>query len=74
MIEQGQAFGMMTFDQCIAELYKEGFITDETAMSYASRKAVVGRAIDAIKSERGEKTTTIEDLSMDREYGKKISQ
>jgi twitching motility protein PilT len=64
----------MTFDQCIAELYKEGFITDETAMSYASRKAVVGRAIDAIKSERGEKTTTIEDLSMDREYGKKISQ
>ena len=71
MIEQGQAFGMMTFDQCIAELYKEDLITDETAMSYSSRKAVVGRAIDGIKSQRGEKTTTIEDLSMDKEYGKK---
>ena len=71
MIEQGQAFGMMTFDQCIAELYREGFITEETAMSYASHKAVVGRAIDSIKAERGEKTTSIEDLGMDREYGKK---
>jgi twitching motility protein PilT len=70
MIEQGRTFGMMTFDQCIAELYKEGFITDETAMSYASRKAVVGRSIDAIKAERGEKTTTIEDLSLDKEYAK----
>jgi len=74
MIEQGQAFGMMTFDQCIAELYREGLITQETAMSYASHKAVVGRAIDSIKAERGEKTTTIEDLSMDKEYAKKIGQ
>ena len=73
IIEQGKPFGMMTFDQCIADLYKEGFITQETAMSYASHKAVVGRAIDAIKSERGEKTTTIQDLSMDKEYGKKYS-
>jgi twitching motility protein PilT len=72
MIEQGRTFGMMTFDQCIADLYKEGFITDETAMSYASRKAVVGRAIDAIKATRGEKTTSIEDLSMDKEYAKKL--
>jgi len=72
MIEQGRTFGMMTFDQCIADLYKEGFITDETAMSYSSRKAVVGRAIDAIKAERGEKTTSIEDLSMDKEYAKKL--
>ena len=40
-------------------------------MSYASRKAIVGRAIDSIKSERGEKTTTIEELSLDDKYGKK---
>jgi twitching motility protein PilT len=72
MCEQSQAFGMMTFDQCIAGLYEEGFITDETAMSYASRKAVVGRAIDGIKAGRGEKTTSIEDLGMDKEYGKKV--
>jgi len=70
MIEQGQPFGMMTFDQCIADLYRVGLITEETAVSYASRKAIVGRSIDAVKSERGEKTTTIEGLRMDGEYGK----
>lgn len=70
MIEQGQPFGMMTFDQCIAELYREGIVTEETAISYASRKAIVGRSIDAVKSQRGEKTTSIEGLKMDGEYGK----
>jgi twitching motility protein PilT len=71
MIEQGQPFGMMTFDQCIADLYREGLITEDTAISYASRKAIIGRSIDAVKSERGEKTTTIDGLRMDGEYEKK---
>ncbi len=71
IIEQSQPFGMMTFDQCIAETFKSGLITEDVAMSYASRKAVVGRAIDAIKQARGEKTTDIEGLSLDDDYGKK---
>jgi twitching motility protein PilT len=71
MIEQSVPFGMMTFDQSISDLFKEGLITEETAMSYASRKAIVGRAIDSIKSERGEKTTGIEGLKIDEQYGKK---
>ena len=70
IIEGGQAFGMMTFDQCIGELFKQGLVSEETAMSYASRKAIVGRALDSIKAARGEKTTDIEELSMDEEYGK----
>jgi len=70
MIEQGQPFGMMTFDQCITELYRDGIVTEDTAISYASRKAIVGRSIDAVKSERGEKTTSIDGLKMDGEYGK----
>lgn len=70
IIEGSRAFGMMTFDQSIAELYKEGLITEETAMSYASRKSKMGRAIDSIKAARGEKTTTIEGLSVDTDYGK----
>ena len=70
IIEGGQPFGMMTFDQCIADLYKKGFISEEIALSYASRKAVVGRAIDSIKSARGEKTTSIEDLKIDSDYGR----
>ena len=71
IIEGSQAFGMMTFDQCIVDLYKKGLIEEETAMGYASRKPIVGRAVDSIKSERGEKTTTIEDLAIDDGYGKK---
>jgi len=60
---------MMTFDQCITDHYKNGLIEEETAMGYASRKAIVGRSIDTIKSERGEKTTSIEGLAIDEEYG-----
>lgn len=71
IVEQSQPFGMMTFDQCIAELFKEGLISEDVAMSYASRKAIVGRAIDAIKQTRGEKTTDIEGLSLDQDYGRK---
>ena len=70
IIEGSQPFGMMTFDQCIADLYEKGLISQDTAMSYASRKAVVGRALDSIKQARGEATTSIEDLKMDEEYGK----
>jgi twitching motility protein PilT len=71
IIQGGNTYGMITFDQSIVGLYKEGLITEETAMSYASKKAIVSRAVDAIKSARGEKTTTIENLSVDTGYGKK---
>ena len=71
IIEASQAFGMMTFEQSIVELFRKGLITEETAMSYASRKSAVGRGIDAVKAERGEKTSTIEDLTMDKDYERK---
>ncbi len=70
IIESGRAFGMRTFDQAIADLFERGLITEEVAMSYASRKSVVGRSIDSVKAARGEKTTNIEGLSVDVEYGK----
>ena len=71
IINASRPFGMMTFDQCIADLFSRGLITEQTAISYASRKSVIGRAIDSIKSTRGEKTTSIEDLSIDTAYGRK---
>jgi twitching motility protein PilT len=61
---------MITFDDYIVELYEKGLITQETAMAYASRKGIVGRGIDSIKSGRGEATTDIDDLQVDRDYGK----
>jgi twitching motility protein PilT len=70
VMERSQAFHMMTFDQCIAEHFKNGLVTEQTAMAYASHRSVMGRAVGAIKSERGEKTTTIEGLEIDKGYGK----
>jgi len=70
IMENSQAFGMMTFDQCIGDHYKNGLITEEIALGYASHKAVVGREIDSIKAAKGEKTTAIEGLEVDQEYGK----
>ena len=70
IIEDGQAFGMTTFDKYIVGLYEKGLITEETSMAYASQKGVVGRGIDAVKSTRGEATTDIEELEVDKQYGK----
>lgn len=72
VIETSGAVGMHTFDQCIIELYKQGVITEETAIAYSSRRSVVTMQIDKIKSARGEKTTDIEGLAIDTDYDKKI--
>jgi twitching motility protein PilT len=64
-------FGMMTFDDSCIDLYSRGLVTEETAMAYCSRRGVVGRGIDRVKSERGEATTDIEHLEIDTRYGKK---
>jgi len=70
IIQQGKAFSMVTFDDCIVDLYEKGSITEETARAYASNHAHVGRSIDAIKSTRGEKTTDLDGLEVDNKYGK----
>jgi len=70
IIQAGKAFGMTTFDDYIVSLYEKGQITEETAMAYASRKGIVGRGMDSIKSARGEATTDIEDLEVDTDYSK----
>ncbi len=70
IIQAGKAFGMTTFDDYIVNLYENGHITEETAMAYASRKGIVGRGMDSIKSARGEATTDIEDLEVDTDYSK----
>ena len=72
MMEAGAAFGWVTFDAHLVGLYEEGLITQETAMAYATQRGIVGRGIDAIKSSRGEKTTDIEKLEIDRAYNKAI--
>lgn len=73
IMQTGTAFGMTTFDDYIVGLFELGLITQETALAYASRKGVVGRGIDSVKSARGEATTDIEQLEIDSEYDKSYS-
>jgi len=72
IMESSTAFGMVTFDQHLIGLFEEGQITQQTAMTYASQRGIVGRGIDAIKSSRGETTTDIEKLEIDRAYNKAL--
>jgi twitching motility protein PilT len=71
MMQAGRPFGMTTFDDHIIGLYEQGLITQDTALSYASNKAVAGRGIDKVKSSRGESTTDIKDLEIDRKYNQR---
>lgn len=70
--EAGEPFGMQTFDQALIRAYETGLITDETAVIYAMRKAVVQRGVDVLRQKRGEKTTDIEGLKLDVEYDTKL--
>ncbi|WP_420265777.1 type IV pilus twitching motility protein PilT [Candidatus Magnetominusculus dajiuhuensis] len=71
IIDAGETYGMQTFDKSIINLYKAGLINEETALAYSSRKAIVGRGLDMVKSSKGEKTTDIEGLSIDKDYARK---
>jgi twitching motility protein PilT len=70
IIRQGKAFGMITFDNCIVDLYEKDLITEDTAKAYASNRSNVSRGIDTIRSARGEKTTDLGVLEVDSLYGK----
>jgi twitching motility protein PilT len=71
IIQASKPFGMITFDDYIVDLYKEGLISEDTAKAYASNKGIVGRGIDTVKSTRGESTTDLlGKLAVDKDYGK----
>ena len=67
IINEGSALDMRTFDQHILELYSRGIITEKTAVTYCSQRAEMNRGLDRLKSERGESTTSLNDLSMEEE-------
>ena len=72
IMQAGKPFGMTTFDDFLVGLYEQGLISQENALAYSSRKGVTGRGIDTVKSARGETTTDIDSLQMDREYERKM--
>ncbi|MGD9503340.1 MAG: type IV pilus twitching motility protein PilT [Syntrophobacteraceae bacterium] len=73
MMQQARPFGWTTFDDCIVDLYEQGRVTEEVATAYASKRAIVKRGIDQLKAQKGEKTTDIEGLTIDRDYSKGIA-
>jgi twitching motility protein PilT len=70
--EVGEPFGMMTFDQSLLHSYEQGLVTEDTAVNYSTRRAVVQRGIDTIKQKRGEKTTDVEGLKLDSDYNRSV--
>ncbi|MHB8829968.1 MAG: type IV pilus twitching motility protein PilT [Syntrophales bacterium] len=70
IIQAGKAFGMVTFDDYIVELFSRGEISEDTAKAYASNKGIVGRGIDSVKSSRGQETTDLGKLQVDKGYGR----
>ena len=70
--EVGEPFGMMTFDQSLLKAYENGLVTEETAVNYSTRKAIVQRGIDTLKQKRGEKTTDVEGLRLDQDYNRSV--
>lgn len=71
IIQANKPFGMITFDDYIVELYKQGLISEDTGKAYASNKGIVGRGIDSVKSTRGQATTDIGKLEVDKDYGRR---
>ena len=69
VIEAAEPFGMQTFDQSIIKLFKDGLITEDTALTYASRKSVTRRGIDDYKKKQGLVVSDISALGLDKEYG-----
>ena len=74
IIDAGISLGMQTFDTSILAAYESGLVTEEIAMAYASQRSAVLRGIDRIKNARGERTTDVEGLALDRDYEKRVGQ
>jgi twitching motility protein PilT len=68
MQEKAKPFGWTTFDGYILDLFQAGLISEDTALAYASKRAVVNRGLDQMKAAKGEKTTDIEGLKVDPAY------
>lgn len=70
VIAESEAYGMFTFDQCLASYYEQGLITEEIAMQFCSDRSRLKMMLDKIKAKRGEKLSDIEGLELDLDYGK----
>ena len=64
IVEASQTFGWRTFDFSVLEAYRQGIVTEETALMYCSKRGVVSRGIDILKKTRGDNLSNGGDLRM----------
>lgn len=70
VLKDSISYGMRTFDQHLMELFEQGLITEDSAMTYCSHRSEIKRSLDTVKSARGEKTSNISELRMEQEESK----
>ncbi|MCW5199027.1 twitching motility protein, partial [Desulfobulbus sp. F3] len=71
ILTEGVTLDMRTFDQHILQLFGQGLISAEVAMTYCSNGSVIKRGMDTIKATRGESTSNITGLAMEQVAEKK---
>src|SRR3954462_3911474 len=71
IIEASATFGWRNFDMACLEAFEQGLISEETALLYCSKRGPVTRGIDNIKKSRGEQTTNLHSLQLQKEEKKK---
>ncbi len=70
VIQDGEGLGMQTFESDLIRAFEKSSISEEAAMAYSNHASVMRQRVDSVKSKRGEKTTDIDELSMDVDYGR----
>ncbi len=66
--EQGEVYGMCTFDQSLSRLFRQGQISEQVAMLNGSNKSTLRQMLDRIKNEQGQ-TAKSNKLEIDADYG-----
>ncbi len=67
IIDASYTFGWRTFDRACVDAFEQDIITEESALSYCSKKGPVTRLIDNVKKARGEQTSSVSNLGMKKE-------
>src|SRR5688500_13459716 len=71
IIEASYTFGWRTFDQACLDAYEQGLVSEETALLYCTKRGPVTRGIDNVKKRRGETTSDVHSLQLQREEKKR---
>lgn len=72
VIEAAEPMGWQTFENCFIKLYNEDVVTEEEVLLNSTRKSIMRQKIDFIKNTKGEKTTDLEKLEVDKDYTNRI--